>query len=864
MSQVLEFLKILWPEPVKDHYLTLWRLPDKISQHIPSEDVNAVATVAELWHRSEKDVYIGVGLRRADYGASRRGKIQCVGAAPGLFLEIDFQAPEGAHKADNQVLPQDLQASIRFLEEAAASPRLVPGPPTAIVLSGHGIHVYYCFDKPFVWEKTKDKRISLLLKKFENGFRELAEKQGLQIDGVAELSRVLRVPGTSNLKIPGEPKPVVLLPADGPRPRYAIEELERVARTGTFAKVGRPSKQGSGIAPVPPPRGAFEWWDEVYLRCTRLVREESLELMRLVYAKESFASRGNRDNEMNRAAKILASVAFNVPGVTAESLAEVFRGSFTKWAAEPGSNSVEFEMGKVIEKLGRGLVAAQEREEKNREIMASAFKREKRDSAVVKEADDEDADDEDEPPSVPIEVQLRHKIIIKQNAYFLYQNGTYMGPVHEKELFVAIRDVFEHDSDVSWYYENDEGDSVRKDLKQFLNDYATRANDIIYDYVIKNSYFNTETHNLYLAAAPIRNIPAVFDQRVDAWLRILAGENSDKLLDWIATLADLDRQSCAIYLSGPPGTGKSFLSHGLAALWRDKGGPTELSLALSSFPTDLLTSPFVVADEALPKDCPITALRDLIGQSAFMVPTKYMPTAKLNGSIRLMILANNDQLLATESDPSADDLQAVADRFLHLEVPAAAREYLEGINTRNWLERDVIAKHARWLMENRKVKSGKRFLVTGHETRMLRKLVLRQHSVRLVLEAIVRSIWYLAQPNAQPMGEMVYGDGEFLTCPQTVIGSWKLRIESHKVLSTNAIVKALTAVSYPETRMVGDTILWNVKPEFIRDGAMMTFGGTQVVDRVLAGPRVTRVTKPNFGVLAGGAEQEKDPAKKTT
>src|SRR5690606_32527461 len=128
---------------------------------------------------------------------------------------------------------------------------------------------------------------------------------------------------------------------------------------------------------------------------------------------------------------------------------------------------------------------------------------------------------------------------------------------------------------------------------------------------------------------------------------------AEKLIDWVASVMRLDRQSCAIYIDGAPGVGKNLLATGLARLWHT-GGASELGRVLEGFNDVLTQCPLVFADEALPQRRGITAeLRRLIGSTARNLNRKFLPVCNLDGAIRLIIAGNNDRLLDTGEDLSS-------------------------------------------------------------------------------------------------------------------------------------------------------------------------------------------------------------------
>jgi hypothetical protein len=89
------------------------------------------------------------------------------------------------------------------------------------------------------------------------------------------------------------------------------------------------------------------------------------------------------------------------------------------------------------------------------------------------------------------------------------------------------------------------------------------------------------------------------------------------------------------------------------------------------------------------------------------------------GAVRLILAANNRNLLETNESLTPNDITAIAERFLYVHGPQAAADELERIGGRKVIEDlfvngDGIAKHALWLAKNKSVPNG-RFFFAGSE-----------------------------------------------------------------------------------------------------------------------------------------------------
>ena len=156
---------------------TLW-FP--VSEPMPELDLN-------------QNCYLGLGLRRQrPHDRRARGKSHDVVAVPGMWLDLDYDSP-GAHKVRHP-LPPNEDAALSLFDA-------VPYRPSLIVHSGHGLQVYWLF-KELAWFDTKDDREAFgrLCRGWQQVFQHAGRDRGWHVDSTADLARVLRIPGTRNLK----------------------------------------------------------------------------------------------------------------------------------------------------------------------------------------------------------------------------------------------------------------------------------------------------------------------------------------------------------------------------------------------------------------------------------------------------------------------------------------------------------------------------------------------------------------------------------------------------------------------------------------------------------------------------------------
>ncbi len=178
------------------------------------ENIEQAMQYAQSKSRSH-DVYYGLGLIK---GQPRgRGRKQDVAAIGALWADIDLMSE--AHNEDN--LPETLAEVEELLDSVDLA-------PSAIVHSGYGVHAYWFLAKPLVIENdTQRQRAERLTKGWHGRICQQARQFGWSMPNLGDLTRILRVPGTWNYKVPEKPLKVELARFD-PQCRYEVETIERL------------------------------------------------------------------------------------------------------------------------------------------------------------------------------------------------------------------------------------------------------------------------------------------------------------------------------------------------------------------------------------------------------------------------------------------------------------------------------------------------------------------------------------------------------------------------------------------------------------------------------------------------------------
>lgn len=433
---------------------------------------------------------------------------------------------------------------------------------------------------------------------------------------------------------------------------------------------------------------------------------------------EPFALSGNADplggidNAIFRMCAFLAERFFDRD---ANAVAKMFERSLAEHFKRDGDTHT---LDSVVDKFNRVAdEVRQKRTEADKQVLVARGRR-------IREAFQSDRVEGYTPDELLAFGDMDHKWVIQNgSSFYLFFDGDYRPPVGDKAVIAAAaRDLAPAHTAGVEVFESVEGGVPRpKSPLALVLDYGAVSHDVIVDLTAQRSHFDSPTRTFVEASCPRRVLEAKYNPAVDEWIRSIG---SEELEQWIALCTRLDRPCAALYAEGVKGAGKSLLAHGLARLW-STGGPTTAANAIGgTWNDDIARCPLVFADEALPPKVRASGytgeIREFIQANRRPLARRYKPNATMIGAVRMILAANNKNLLETNEALTPNDIAAIAERFIYVFMPQAAADVLARYGRdfvdRVFLQEDGLAGHALWLAETKKnLPNGRFFFEHGSE-----------------------------------------------------------------------------------------------------------------------------------------------------
>jgi hypothetical protein len=778
----------------------------------PENVINEDLKEVEKYH-----VWFSVCSRRTGLSEKTRGKEADITGMPCVWADFDYASPTGAHAKKG--LPSKAQVEDSIMALAFG--------PSIIINSGYGYHCYWKFTDPWFFNPGNFHDVKTYSENFQTWLR---GQIAFKIDSTADLPRMLRYPNTVNWKDPKIPRPVIILADKGPQ--YARGEIAKLWGTHmvtTGLPPERPTKGGATSAQLRPFDAA-----EVTLRLSTGTQNPVL-AKRIVNGKP-LGEPGERNAMCNKAANLLAFMSRKALGMstTVDDLFDMLTPSYTAMAMDvsAGEDNPPPTEGQIRRMLDRALDKAAEAaaEEAAAEVPAPVYT-------------EEDVQQFAESIGITPESFNKRWIIAYNGNYFTFVKGEYrLKPWSKQDLLVSLRQDLSGVPDINWKVATANGGERDKNASEIVLHYGTTANDIKKSLVAQKSYYDDKIDTFVLASAPLAKLEPEYNIEIEKWLHLLGGDQKEILLDWIASVTDLSKPSAALYLSGHHGAGKTMLAHGLAKLWQT-GTYTELN-SISKYNANISRSPLIFGDEQIPKNVDITStLRRYIANSSHQIEEKFMPVITLEGCVRVLLAANNDELLSeANQNNNLMDIEAIAQRFNHISVDDSASKYLASIggrtHTESWVDGCRIARFALWLKASRTAKLGARFLNEGQRTEFHSNMLASGDKPSQVVEALGTAF-------SKPAKGIVTGQGFALVNSQALFEHWDEFSSAKRpydaVHGLGKILKRLSKNQQVRVRTTsGQHRYFVVDWEFVlqhceKNGFNVTFARKRITDGVLAG-----------------------------
>ncbi len=156
------------------------------------------------------DTWVGCATRLANTGSQRGGVAACY-RVPALWVDMDWDHP--VHAAEPGTLCRDLNHALQVLGMFVIA-------PTYVVNSGHGLQAWYVLTEALEAQEYNEEWRARWTATWER----VGAQAGVHVDPVFNVDRVMRLPGTQNVK-QGSCGPMVeILPQQGPT--WGLEELD--------------------------------------------------------------------------------------------------------------------------------------------------------------------------------------------------------------------------------------------------------------------------------------------------------------------------------------------------------------------------------------------------------------------------------------------------------------------------------------------------------------------------------------------------------------------------------------------------------------------------------------------------------------
>jgi hypothetical protein len=198
------FLEALFSGKPAELYVLVWTLREGRKRSRWFLDVQQAVAYADSLRGH--NVYVGIGLSPSDFGEFNRCMSENVAGIVGLCADIDLESdahPSGAR-------PTTIEHALSILPPEF--------PPSIIIETGNGIQVWWLFKEPWIFGAVAERQqAAAIAVRWQTLLKYAAQRRGWAFERLGDLARVLRVPGTQNVKDPANPKAVIIRTASDNR-----------------------------------------------------------------------------------------------------------------------------------------------------------------------------------------------------------------------------------------------------------------------------------------------------------------------------------------------------------------------------------------------------------------------------------------------------------------------------------------------------------------------------------------------------------------------------------------------------------------------------------------------------------------------
>jgi dephospho-CoA kinase len=388
---------------------------------------------------------------------------------------------------------------------------------------------------------------------------------------------------------------------------------------------------------------------------------------------------------------------------------------------------------------------------------------------------------------------------LQDDLFALRPDGTYdPGALTRDQTMIAVRDRLAVFGDyVESTYIGEDGVEHVKTRAAILQAYASIARSVVHDMTAPRGGWDSKTDTITFAAA-VPVVEPVYHADVAGWLATL----DSHLTDAISVVPKHDRMLQAIVLIGPASAGKTLIANGIGQIYGS--APISGDVASAQFNSDMIRQPIIFMDERPSKaykEEGTTLIRRFQTEYSRRLDEKFRARVRLDGFPRLIIAANNMDVLKTNEDMSQDDRDAFAERLLVIDM-AVGKPYLDAFGKERiqaeWLDGRKLAQHFLWLARNHVIKNqGTRFDVEHVQSALHLDLAAQNGTAADVAYWILS---YIAEPQkverAHYPAKYDPDRGTVRICPKAVYQGWSMYMDQGRVPGAGEIAKAVRSLAH--------------------------------------------------------------------